>query len=211
MESWHYVDKEGQTRGPFSITDIKSLYSNGKIINRTYLWNGTTVARWTSIDKLPKSIKDKITSKQDTTSKPKPIDNQKQIIKQEINTKDTWWYVDFDGSTKGPINTKEITHLRQNGTIKDLTYLWNGTTIEVWTEFYKIDELKKLNIPKLAAINPSTKMSLIQRLAARMYNGGRGRRRRRRRRRSGGFGSSRSSLLCMIYMILNININKYQI
>jgi len=52
MASWYYVDPAGATKGPHTIAQLKPLY--GSVLkDTTYIWNGTTVAQWTALNKVP--------------------------------------------------------------------------------------------------------------------------------------------------------------
>ena len=55
--SFYYVDPQGQTKGPLSIDALKPLYAGGQIKDTTYIWNGTTVAAWTALNKVPAVLK----------------------------------------------------------------------------------------------------------------------------------------------------------
>merc|ERR1712233_211683 len=54
--SWYYVDSAGATKGPISIAQLKPLYGN-EVKDNTYIWNGTTVAQWTALNKCPNVLK----------------------------------------------------------------------------------------------------------------------------------------------------------
>ena len=54
--SWYYVDPAGATKGPLSIAQLKPLYGS-QLKDNTYIWNGTTVAQWTALNKVPDILK----------------------------------------------------------------------------------------------------------------------------------------------------------
>ena len=49
---WYYVDRAGTSVGPLKLNALKPLYGN-EINDDSFIWNGTTVANWTALDKLP--------------------------------------------------------------------------------------------------------------------------------------------------------------
>jgi len=54
--SWYYVDPAGATKGPLSIAQLKPLYGS-EVKDNTYIWNGTTVAQWTALNKCADVLK----------------------------------------------------------------------------------------------------------------------------------------------------------
>eukprot|EP01084_Bolivina_argentea_P012831 24030_1 len=50
--SWYYVDPSGETKGPVSKEQIKSAYGS-TIKDTTYIWNGTSVEKWSPVTKVP--------------------------------------------------------------------------------------------------------------------------------------------------------------
>ena len=52
--SIYYVDEKGATKGPVSEKQLKELYENNQIKDSTFIWNGTTIAQWTPLNKVPK-------------------------------------------------------------------------------------------------------------------------------------------------------------
>jgi len=50
--SWYYVDPAGATNGPHTIAQLKPKYGSD-LKDTTYIWNGTTVAQWTALNKVP--------------------------------------------------------------------------------------------------------------------------------------------------------------
>ena len=50
--NWYYVDPAGATKGPHTVAQLKPLY--GSVLkDTTYIWNGTTVLKWTALNKVP--------------------------------------------------------------------------------------------------------------------------------------------------------------
>eukprot|EP01084_Bolivina_argentea_P277260 473297_1 len=50
--SWYYIGPTGATKGPVSTYKLKQLYGN-EIKDTTFIWNGTTIANWTQLSKIP--------------------------------------------------------------------------------------------------------------------------------------------------------------
>jgi len=47
------VDKQGRTVGPKTVSELKPLYTSKAISEKTFIWNGTSVDKWTTIKKVP--------------------------------------------------------------------------------------------------------------------------------------------------------------
>ena len=50
--SWYYVNKDGFTVGPKTVSELKPLYASKTITESTFVWNGTTVDTWTALKKV---------------------------------------------------------------------------------------------------------------------------------------------------------------
>eukprot|EP01084_Bolivina_argentea_P118880 210871_1 len=103
----------------------------------------------------------------------------------------SYYYVDPQGATKGPLGIPQLKALYAGGQVKDATYIWNGGDIAQWTAINKLPQIWKQLKPQPKA--PS------QPGGAPKGGGGGGRRRRRRRRRKSPFGGGgRGDLLSAI-------------
>eukprot|EP01084_Bolivina_argentea_P137297 241802_1 len=50
--SWYFVDPNGGTKGPMSISQLVPLYGT-EITDTTYLWDGVNIHQWTELNKVP--------------------------------------------------------------------------------------------------------------------------------------------------------------
>jgi len=71
MSQWYYVDQAGGTVGPVSEEVLASTYTDGKITDNSYVWNGTTVNEWLIIGDVP-GLSEKLKPAPKPAPKPKP-------------------------------------------------------------------------------------------------------------------------------------------
>eukprot|EP01084_Bolivina_argentea_P108434 193797_1 len=49
---YHGTDPSKPAKGPFNVEQLRLLYLSEEINDTTYLWNGTTLNKWTSLNKI---------------------------------------------------------------------------------------------------------------------------------------------------------------
>jgi len=125
--TWYYDGGDGNNRGPVSDAELKSKIGS-EIKEDTYVWNGETVDDWTYANDVPEL--------------------KKILAQQKVNADDslTWHYVDASGNDVGPVSDK-IFKARIGKTITKETYVWNGTTVNDWTNAGDVSELNALFKP----------------------------------------------------------------
>jgi len=102
-----------------------------------------------------------------------------------------WYYVDAGGSTVGPVSESVLAKAYCSKSIKDSSYVWNGTTVTEWKCISQVDGLaNKLNPPKpkQVAAKPKPVAAKPKPAKANPFGGGGG----------GGADAERNNLLAAI-------------
>jgi len=68
---WYYVDTGGATVGPVSGDVLANAFASSKVNEKSYVWNGTTVNEWKTIDSVPGLLAE--LKPKPVAVKPKPV------------------------------------------------------------------------------------------------------------------------------------------
>jgi len=67
----------------------------------------------------------------------------------------SWYYVDIQGGTQGPVTMDQMKGKYASKEIKDETYIWNGTDVKDWTSLSNVPQILKQLKPLEAPGPPS--------------------------------------------------------
>ena len=136
MSAKYFIQKDGQTAGPLSASDLKNLAQSGRLLPTDLVWKegSERKVRGNQVKGLSFKNPEVVPSSSTQNDGPSPVKDNVPLVENEPNNSSDQcaFHYEMDGESQGAVSFSELQGLVQQGVITRETQVWHDG-LDDWT------------------------------------------------------------------------------